>query len=111
MMFAQNQIKTTMQTSNLIELLLSTFEQRTRQIFREELDKISGAAGQVKTSALEDEHPIKIDQLAKELGVTRQTIHNKKRTGEIPFHRLGGRVYFFRSEVFEVLKAKKSSRL
>ena len=99
-----------MQTSNLIELLLSTFEQRTRQIIREEL-KEKFIENHTQATNPDNEKPIKIDQLAKELGVTRQTIHSKKRSGEIPFHRLGGRVYFFRSEVYKALKTKKKSRL
>jgi excisionase family DNA binding protein len=99
-----------MQTSNLIELLLETFEQRTRQIIKEELaSKIRTGSEPLPIS--KEEKPIRIDELAKELGVTRQTIHNKKRKGEIPFHRLGGRIYFFRSEVYRALRKEKESHL
>ena len=44
------------------------------------------------------------DEVCKILNLSKVSIHEKKRRGEIPFHRLGGRIYFYKSEVLAAMK-------
>ena len=46
---------------------------------------------------------MKIDEVAKFLAVSKVTIHAWKKKGILPFHRLGGRVYYKLHEVKESL--------
>lgn len=48
-----------------------------------------------------DEALLKTDEIAKYLGVSKVTIHTWKREGKIPFHRLGRRIYFKKSEILK----------
>ena len=47
---------------------------------------------------------LKIHEVAKLLSVSKVTIHDWKRKGIIPFHRMGGRVFFKKQEVIQALK-------
>ena len=47
----------------------------------------------------------KIDEIAELLSVSKVTIHDWKRKGKVPFHRIGSRVYFKKSEVLESLSS------
>lgn len=51
------------------------------------------------------EELLDVNQVAELLHTTPQNIHAKKRTGQIPFVRFGGRILFKRSEVIESLKS------
>ena len=47
---------------------------------------------------------IKIQEVAKLLSVSKVTIHEWKKKGIIPFHRMGRRVFFKKHEILEALK-------
>ena len=47
----------------------------------------------------EDDTLLKIDAITKYLGVSKVTIHTWKKQGKIPFHRMGRKVYFKKSEI------------
>jgi excisionase family DNA binding protein len=56
------------------------------------------------------EKPVKIEQIAELLNVTRQTVSDYKRRGLIPFEKIGGRIFFYESKVLESLKKFKVSK-
>lgn len=53
----------------------------------------------------EQEELLDIHQVAELLKTTTQNVHAKKRAGQIPFVRFGGRVLFKKSEVIASLKS------
>ena len=53
----------------------------------------------------EQEELLDIHQVADLLKTTPQNVHAKKRAGQIPFVRFGGRILFKRTEVIESLKS------
>ena len=55
----------------------------------------------------EPEELLRVNQLAEFLNVSKVTIHNWKREGIIPFHRLSNKVYFKKSEVISSLKKSR----
>lgn len=50
---------------------------------------------------------LRISQLAVLLSVSKQTIHNWKKQGLIPFHRISNKVFFKKSEVLQSLKKSR----
>jgi excisionase family DNA binding protein len=52
----------------------------------------------------EEDPFLKIDEVCKMLSVSRVTIHNWKRQGILPFHRISNKIYFKKSEVMASLK-------
>lgn len=46
-------------------------------------------------------------ELAKYLGVTVQTVQRQKQAGKIPFHRVGRKYFYLRSEIDAALKGKE----
>lgn len=53
-----------------------------------------------QTQQLPKEEPyLTIKDVCSLLGVSEATIHAWKKTGELPFHRIGRRVYFLASEI------------
>jgi excisionase family DNA binding protein len=50
-----------------------------------------------------DQELIQIDEAAKILNVSVSTLHIYKKRGIIPFHRIGRRIYFRKSEILESL--------
>jgi len=55
----------------------------------------------LKQAPPEDNTLLKIDAIADYLGVSKVTIHSWKKQGKIPFHRMGRRVYFKKSEILK----------
>jgi len=55
----------------------------------------------------EPEELLRVNQLAEFLHVSKVTIHNWKRKGLIPFHRLSNKVFFKKSEVISSLKKSR----
>lgn len=53
------------------------------------------------------EELLDVHQVAELLHTTPQNVHAKKRAGQLPFVRFGGRILFKRSEVIESLKSVK----
>ena len=48
-----------------------------------------------------EETLLNVEQMAQYLGVSKATVHTWKKEGRIPFHRLGRRVYFKKSEILK----------
>jgi excisionase family DNA binding protein len=84
----------------LISLPETEFWERHRGILREELTSLLI----LKPSPPEEEPLLKIGEIADDLNVTRQTIHDWKRKGLIPYERVGSRVFFRKSQVRAALK-------
>jgi len=55
----------------------------------------------IRVEPKQDEPLHNIDEIAVYLGVSKVTIHAWKREGKLPFHRLGRRVYFKKSEILK----------
>ena len=78
------------------------------------LDQLESVVSKVVTKAIREqpnqiiesqEELLDVHQVAQLLHTTPQNIHAKKRAGQIPFVRFGGRILFKRSEVIESLKS------
>ncbi|MFD2514222.1 helix-turn-helix domain-containing protein [Pontibacter locisalis] len=50
------------------------------------------------------EDPINTDEACALLRITSVTLLNWRKRGMIPYHRKGGRIYFYRSEILESLE-------
>jgi hypothetical protein len=74
-------------------------EAKVKQWFREVLSELQPATTQSTTP----EAPVKIDHICKTLGVSTVTVHDWKKKGIIPFHRISGKIYFYESEVLAAL--------
>lgn len=55
----------------------------------------------------EEDELLSIEEVANLLGVSKVTIHHRKRMGKIPFYRSGRRIYFKKSEVLASLQSSK----
>ena len=44
-----------------------------------------------------------VAEICQFLNVSKRTVHNLKSSGKLPYRKLGGRVYFYRSEVLEAM--------
>ena len=66
------------------------------------ISKLNEPADQPPSSPSDDF--ISLDAVAKLLRVSKVTLHSYKKAGLIPFHRLGRRVLFRKSEVLNCLK-------
>lgn len=71
--------------------------------FDTKLDKKLSALDMTQTE--EREELLNVYQVAELLNTTPQNIYAKKRAGQIPFVRFGGRILFKRSEVIDSLKS------
>ena len=82
-------------------------------------DKLKDLISEAVIKALEKNKPqkpidedqlLKIDDIANLLSVSKATIHNWKKSGLIPFHRISNKIYFKKSEVYESLKKAKEPK-
>lgn len=55
----------------------------------------------------QQEIPIYIDEAAKILGIVKPTLYSKVSKREIPFHKRGKKLYFFKSDLLNYIKAGK----
>lgn len=55
----------------------------------------------LKMEPKEDDSLLIVDEVAKYLGVSKVTIHVWEKEGKLPFHRMGRRVYFKKSEILK----------
>lgn len=61
--------------------------------------------GNLKAERKDDGDPLmKMKEICDLLRVSKVTIHQWKKTGRIPFHRISNRIFFKKSEVLESLK-------
>jgi excisionase family DNA binding protein len=75
--------------------------------------EIADALSRQKSNSLSgqaNDQLLKRDDIAKMFGVTLVTVHAWMNAGKIPFHRMGGRVFFKKEEVVESMKAVKLRR-
>ncbi len=56
------------------------------------------------TQQTDNDELLQIQEAAKMLEVSISTLHTYKKNGAVPFHRIGRRVYFKKSEILESLK-------
>ena len=73
-------------------------------------DEIADALSRQKSKSLSgqgNDQLLKRLDVAKMFGVTLVTVHSWMNAGKIPFHRMGGRVFFKKAEVVESMKAIK----
>lgn len=56
------------------------------------------------TQQTDSDELLQIQEAAKILEVSISTLHTYKKVGAIPFHRIGRRVYFKKSEILDSLK-------
>jgi len=82
-------------------------------IIRAELEATLSAKG-IKTNGASDPDDRDIltrTEIARLFRVTLPTIHAWMNSGILPFHRMGGRVYFKKGEVLQAMKSAKIHRL
>lgn len=59
----------------------------------------------------EPENPIAIKEVAEVTGLTVPTLYGYCQRNEIPYHKKGNRLYFFKSEIIEWIKTGKNKTL
>ncbi|WP_299104313.1 helix-turn-helix domain-containing protein [uncultured Tenacibaculum sp.] len=57
------------------------------------------------------EMPIQLDQVVPITGLTKPTLYGYVQRNEIPYHKKGNRLYFFKSEIIEWIKTGKQRTL
>lgn len=87
--------------------IILTTNHELRSLLREELQAISNDPP--KTLEGGDEIMRRSD-IAELFGVSLVTVHAWMKSGQIPFHRIGGRTYFKKNEVMASLKPIKIRR-
>lgn len=85
--------------------LLVVLAATNREAIREEIQSLAAQFVPAPTEATEPQL-LDVEQTAKLLGVAPQTVHEYKKKGLLPYHRLGGKVLFYRSEVLAALQAQ-----
>ena len=88
---------------NLRLIVLTTSE--ASAIIKDEVRKVVQQLLEESTPSpsYEQEELLNVNEVAALLKTTPQNVHAKKRNGQIPFVRLGGRILFKRSEVIASL--------
>lgn len=86
----------------LIPLPLADFQELLETSLRQVLQTDSPPVEKAEHSAAEP--LLTIEEAAAYFGRSRQTIHEWKRKGIIPFHRISGRIYFKQSELAQSLR-------
>lgn len=92
--------------TDMVVITGTEFRTELKNLLRGEIDE---ALARVKSNSLngQDNQLLKRSDLAKMFGVSLVTIHAWMNAGNLPFHRIGGRVFFKRDEVMESLKKIK----
>ena len=81
-----------------------------RALLRHEITLLFTATAAPSTSAAADDELLTIDQAAQLLDVCRQTIHEWKRRGLLPYHKMGKRTYFKKSDLLGSLHRHERTR-
>jgi excisionase family DNA binding protein len=95
--------------SNQPTHILSTPEELTqqiRQVVQEELSEFSSnfLANQDQAKYNSEDRLLTRNQLADMLGISLTSIWSKMKNGELPFMRLGKKIYFRESEINKILQ-------
>lgn len=53
-----------------------------------------------------DDEILNIEQASEFLKIKKSTLYQKKKSNEIPFHKIGGKVVFMKSELIAYVKSK-----
>ncbi|MDZ4785302.1 MAG: helix-turn-helix domain-containing protein [bacterium] len=92
------------QTHMVTEMILLTASE-LKQILREELSILTQKTNPLNGS--NDDQLLKRTDVAQMFDVTLVTVHAWMNAGTLPFHRMGGRTFFKKSEVIESLSKIK----
>lgn len=84
------------QTPKMIQSLLKRFE-----LFERKLDRF------LIESNDQNENPLSIDDASEILDLSKPSLYIKARKGELPSHKKGGKLYFFKSELLAWVKSGK----
>lgn len=83
---------------------LSTFiEERIKEHIEKLADRLSASAADLHT-------PIGVQEAAKILRISISRVYVLSNTGQLPCHRRGGRLYFFRDELTDLVRSHDSSK-
>ncbi len=80
-------------------------------IKKDELEEIIRSAIQTELKKKQEKELISSKELIDWLGISLSALNAWKREGKIPFHRMGKRIFFKRSEVLQALKESNYSKL
>jgi Helix-turn-helix domain len=86
-----------------MDLIISTPEE-IRAIFNDCLKNANLLTKPEPSKTFEPEQPIPQEEALKFLGKSRQTLTTWRKKGIITGHSLGGRIYFFKSELLAAMK-------
>lgn len=98
-----------MHQTPLIVLTPDQLQECLRAIVREELSRLLPEL--LSHQQTKEEPYLTIEDVSQLLGVSEVTIHKWKKEGKLPFHRLGGRVYFLATEVRSAMKTINCKRI
>lgn len=85
---------------NLASTQLSVAE--IRRLFHQIIDDYFKGSKPLSKEA--NDNLMTVEEAQKLLGMSHATLYSKTATGEIPFHKRGGKLYFFRSDLIEWIK-------
>jgi len=90
----------------LYSTTLEAFFDRVRHMVREELAVSSTPVAPI---VVEEDKRLIMQEAARLLGVCMCTVHQMKRTGKLPFYKVGGRVYIKESDCLLILAGKDAA--
>jgi len=96
-----------MKQVNLINMQVSDLT----EIIEDSLKRFFEIQKEKSQISKEDEKLLTTNDVIQLFNVSRVTIHNWKKSGLLPFFKMGNRVYFNEHEVRRIIKEKQSNRL
>jgi len=90
-----------------------TFEQTQQDVFevKNDLKELKALLLQKAEPQPDIETPIQLDEVVPITGLTKPTLYGYVQRNEIPYHKKGNRLYFFKSEIIDWIKTGKQKTL
>jgi excisionase family DNA binding protein len=92
-------------------VLITLNELDLQALLRNTIEEVLSKTTQPATDkATHSDRLLSIEEVCTLLKISKPTLHNWKREGRLPFHRMGAKVYFKEAEVMEAMKSVKLRR-
>jgi excisionase family DNA binding protein len=91
-------------------LLIQISKDELKALIQEAVKDVVKERQPVKVVQPDADPLLKIGEICKILQVSKVTIHQWKKQGKIPFHRISNRIFFKRSEILESLKTINTTK-
>ncbi len=91
------------------QIFISFSEDEFKELIKTCVKSVLSEEEQIKDSTIEEPF-IKIMEVSKILSVSKETIHKWKKEGRLPYHKIGRRIYFLKSEILQATKKIKNNK-